>query len=47
MTLGAHSGADVGGAGGEVAELLAEGVTDALLQQIVHAIDFLPGLMER
>src|SRR2546430_11230425 len=30
---GAHAGADVGGTGGEVAELLAEGVVDFLLQK--------------
>ena len=43
---GAHARADVGGTGGQVAELLAEGVADPLLEQVVHAVDVLPCLVE-
>jgi len=43
---GAHAGADVGGASRQVAELLAEGVVDALLEQVVEAVDVLPALVE-
>ena len=43
---GPHPGADVGRAGGQVAELVAEGVTDALFQHVVNAVDLLPGLVE-
>ena len=39
----AHAGADVGGAGGQIAELVVEGVGDLVLDQVVDAVDLLPG----
>ncbi len=46
MTL-AHAGADVRGAGGQVAELLAEGVIHLAFKMVIEAIDVLPGFVER
>ena len=37
-----HAGADVRGAGREVAEPLVEGVGDLLLDQVVELVDLLP-----
>ena len=42
----AHAGADVGRAGGQVAEPLVEGVGHLLLDQVVDAVDLLPGALQ-
>ena len=41
------AGADVGRAGGQVAEPLVEGVIQALFQLVIEAIDLLPDFRER
>ena len=41
------AGADVGWAGREIAELIAEGVGDVLFESIVERIDFLPAFIEQ
>ena len=43
---GAHPGADVGRAGGEVAELVVEGVGQAGFEGVVEPVDDLPGVVE-
>ena len=43
----ADAGADVRRAGGEVAELFAEGEADALLELVVDAVDLVPAFVER
>ena len=43
---GAQAGADVGRAGGEIAEFLAEGIGDAFLELVVEAVGVLPGFVE-
>ena len=41
-----HARADVGRAGGQVAELLVEGVGDVLLDEVVDAVDLLPDALQ-
>ena len=41
-----HAGADVGGAGRQVAQPLVEGVGDLLLDQVVDAVDLLPDAVQ-
>src|SRR5204862_716385 len=43
---GAHAGTDVGGASGQVAQLLAERIIDAILQHVVNAVDVLPSFVQ-
>ena len=42
----AHAGADVGRAGGQIAQPLVEGVGDLLLDQVVDAVDLLPDALQ-
>ena len=41
-----HAGADVGGAGGQVAPALVEGVGHMLLDQVVDVVDLFPGRLQ-